>query len=83
MTPFDGMTAAHQTRGQLSGILCERSFTKEENILHITVCRFLNRYFTINDEHLRISNEEPTTVPGISKEEVPSSTEFGLLPPNE
>lgn len=83
MKPFDGMVAAHQIRMQLSGIACDRQLTKEESILHNTVMRFLTRYYVINDEHLRVSNEEePKRLPDPGNEEIPPGEETGLLPTN-
>lgn len=79
MKSFDCMTAAHKTRAQLSGILCERSLTKEEELLHISVCRILNRCFAINDENIRVSNEEPPRLPDTSQEKNAPGEEPGLL----
>ncbi len=84
MTPFDAAKAAHQTRMQLTNILCERELTHEEKILHAAVLRYLNRLFMMCDSNLERQQQDENT-PRISdsrEKEIPPGEEPGVLPAN-
>lgn len=77
MSPLDAPKAAHQTRMQLSNIMCERDLTKEERILHTIATRFINRILTACEE--QIENENPSRISDDVKKEIPPGEEPGLL----
>ncbi len=82
MSPLDAPKAAHQTRMQLSGILCERPLNKEEALLHNVATRFMIRILTECEKRLEAQNEDTPGLPDAGKEEVPPGEEPGLLSGN-
>lgn len=87
MGPLDAPKACHQTRMQLSGIMCERELTKEEKILHTVATRYMIRLLTICDErleaaHMDTKNEDSSRLPDSSEKKIPPGEEPGLLSSN-
>lgn len=73
MSPLDVPKAAHQTRMQLSSIMCDRELTREEKILHNIATLFMIRIITMCEKHMEEANENPPRFLENGETEVPSS----------
>ena len=86
MSPLDAPKACHQTRMQLSNIMCDRELTKEEKILHNIATRFMIRILTMCEKRMEEANaaedkanENPPGIPDDGSKEIPPGEEPGLL----
>lgn len=73
MKQLDAPKACHQTRMQLSSIMCQRELTKEEKLLHNIATRYMVRLLTLCDKRMEeaMDNENTNKFPDDGEKEIP------------